>query len=150
MIQLCICEFADLDLCVNVRKSKCIRIGKRFNVRVSKLVICDELVVWKNEIRYLGLTIKAGRVFRSQLRVNKQTFFRAANCIISRIGCKNVGVLTALLSSKCFTVILFGLSACLLTKSDKNKLDNCLDLVLAKMFGTYNKNYYCTIVVTCL
>jgi hypothetical protein len=149
MIQLCISEFDNLDLCVNVRKSNCIRIGKRFNARVSKLVICDEVVVWNKEIRYLGLTIKAGRVFRSLLHVNKQKFFRAANCILSRIGCKNVGVLTALLSSKCFPIILFGLSACALNKSDKSKLDNSLDLILAKMFGTYNKSilkqclYYC-------
>ena len=149
MIRLCISHFDDLDLCVNVRKSNCIRIGKRFNVRVSKLAICDEIVVWKNEIRYLGLSIKAGRVFRSPLHVNKQKFFRAANCILSRIGCKNVGVLTALLSSKCFPIILFGLSACSLNKSDKNKLDNSLDLILAKVFGTYNKSilkhclYYC-------
>ena len=88
-------------------------------------------------------------MFRSLLHVNKQKFFRAANCILSRIGCKNVGVLTALLSSKCFPIILFGLSACALNKSDKSKLDNSLDLILAKMFGTYNKSilkqclYYC-------
>ena len=41
--------------------------------------------------------------------------------------------------------------ACFLTKSEKSKLDNSFDVILAKVFGTFNKNtlrhclYYCDI-----
>ena len=63
-----------------------------------------------------------------------KSFFRAENCVISRIGCKNVGALTALLSSKCFPAILFGS----LNKSDKNKLVNSLDLILANFKLEYS------------
>ena len=102
-------------------------------------------------MRYLGISIKSARTFKCIMSMNKQKFYRAANCVISKVGCKNVSVLTALLLSKCVPIIMYGLPACFLTKTEKTKLDNSLDVILAKVFGTFNKNilrqclYYCGI-----
>ena len=93
-----------------------------------------------NDVRYLGISIKSARTFKCIMSMNKQKFYRAANCVISKVGCKNVSVLTALLLSKCVPIITYGLPACFLTKTEKTKLDNSLDVILAKVFGTFNKN----------
>ena len=51
----------------------------------------------------------------------------------------------------CVPIIMHGLPACFITKSEKIKLVNSLDVILAKVIGTFNKNilrhclYYCDI-----
>ena len=151
MIDICVRELDKIDLCLNVQKCNCLRIGRRFNARCSRLFIGGETVPCNNEVRYLGISIKSARTFKCIMSMNKQKFYRAANCIISKVGCKNVSVLTALLLSKCVPIIMYGLPACCLTKTEKTKLDNSLDVILAKVFGTFNKTilrhclYYCDI-----
>ena len=45
----------------------------------------------------------------------------------------------SLIVSKCLPLLMYGLTALHLLKSEKSKLDNCIDLVMAKIFGSYNK-----------
>ena len=41
MIDICLNELTDLDLAINLKKSVCIRLGKRFNVHCSTAMIND-------------------------------------------------------------------------------------------------------------
>ncbi len=76
-------------------------------------------------------------------------FFRAANGILAKLGTNSINVILSLLSSHCRPVLLFGLEAFDLKKSDRSKLDRCFDLVLSKIFCTYDKQclrsclFYC-------
>ncbi len=128
-----------LDLSINVSKSRCIRVGRRFKSEVETIKINDVVVNWVDKLRYLGAYIKAGRTFKLDLHENRTNFFRAANCLIAKVGTKNVAVVMSLIVSKCLPLLMYGLTALHLLKSEKSKLDNCLDLVMAKIFGSYNK-----------
>ena len=66
------------------KKCNCLRIGRRFNARCSRLLIGCETVPCNNEVRYLGISIKSARTFKCIMSMNKQKFYRAANCVISK------------------------------------------------------------------
>ncbi len=46
----------------------------------------------------------------------------------------------SLVFAKCIPMLIYGACALSLKKYEFSKLDNCLDLFLAKLFGTFNKN----------
>ena len=52
----------------------------------------------------------------------------------------------SLVFSKCISMLTYGVTAMMLKKYECSKLDNCLVLFLAKIFGTFNK----TILQQCL
>ena len=74
------------------------------------------------------------------LHDNKANFFRAANSILNQVGSKNIVVLMSLVYAKCLPMLTYAVSAMMLKKYECSKLDNCLDLFLAKIYGTFNKN----------
>ena len=46
----------------------------------------------------------------------------------------------SLVYARCLPMLTYAVSAMMLKKYECSKLDNCLDLFLAKIFGTFNKN----------
>jgi len=149
MINICTEFITSIDLTVNSAKCKCMRVGKQYKNQTNMVKVNDCCINWCKEIRYLGVTIVEGKLFKCNIHDNKVKFFRAANGILAKLGTSNINVILSLLSSHCRPVLLFGLEAFDLKKSDKNKLDRCFDLVLSKIFGTYDKQclrsclFYC-------
>ena len=140
MIDICVSEIQNIDLSINVSKSKCVRIGRRYKIKLDHVKIGGCSIDWCDQIRYLGIFIVAGRNFKCNLHENKSNFFKAANCILSKVGTNNVAVLMSLVVTKCISLLTYGLTSVSLKNYEKSKLDNCLDLFMAKVFGTYNKN----------
>jgi len=70
-----------------------------------------------DELRYLGVIIMRSRAFKCSLHHVKKLFYRSANAIASE------EVVLQLIISKCVPVILYGLEACPLTKSDLLSMD---------------------------
>ncbi len=140
MIDACVFELEKLDLFVNIKKCNCMRIGRRCKAVANNVVINGFPVYWCDQLSYLGVVITSSTVFKVNFHENKANFFRAANCILSRIGSKNISVLLSLFFSKCVPMLIYGACALSLKKYEFSKLDNCLDLFLAKLFRTFNKN----------
>ena len=46
MINICLEELKDLDLTINIKKSVCIRFGRRFQVLCSPVSIGDTILSW--------------------------------------------------------------------------------------------------------
>ena len=80
MINLCVEELTELDLTVNIKKTVCLRLGKNYdNESISSLLINNEPVTWKNELKYLGVTILAGKTFKINLQTIRHKFYKALN-----------------------------------------------------------------------
>ena len=140
MIDACILELENVDLAVNILKTKCMRIGRRYKAIDTPVAINGSSIQWCNQLSYLGMVFTTSAIFKCNLHENKANFFRAANSILSRVGSKNIPVLMSLVFSKCMSMLTYRITAIMLKKYEFSKLDNCLVLFLAKIFGTFNKN----------
>jgi len=70
--------------------------------------------------------MKRSRVFKCSLEYAKKGFYRAANAIfgkVGRIASEEVILHLQLIISKCIPVLLYGLEACPLVKSELSSLD---------------------------
>jgi len=70
---------------------------------------------------------------------NTKSFYRAANAVFAKIGCVASEEITLqLIKVKCLPVLLYGLEACPLTKSDLQSLDFVINRFFMKLFSTKN------------
>ena len=90
-----------------------------------------------NEMRYLGIFIVRSRIFKCSLDHAKKSFYRAANAVFAKIGrVASEEVTLQLIKSKCLPILLYGLEACPLTKSDLQSLDFVINRFVMKLFTT--------------
>ena len=80
------------------------------------------------------------RVFKCSLDHAKKSFYRAANAVFGKIGrVASEEVTLQLIKSKCLPVLLlYGLEACPLTKTDLQSLDFVINRFFMKLFATSN------------
>jgi len=138
LLKMCEQELDAIDMVVNASKSCCVRIGPRNNVDCTPISMSSgDNIMWVDELRYLGVYIVRSRVFKCSLDMAKKSFYRAANSVFGKIGrIASEEVTLQILDSKCIPVLLYGLEACPLLKSDKSSLDFAIDRFFMKLFKT--------------
>jgi len=68
LLVLCEQELMSLDMSLNVKKSVCVRIGARFEAECCNLVTSEgQVLIWANDIRYLGIYIVSASNFKCSL-----------------------------------------------------------------------------------
>jgi len=140
LVNICTEEFDKLDLTVNIKKSMCIRIGKKHNENIAPVVIYKQPLAWVQEIRYLGVVIVSSKSFKCNLQVSRQKYFRALNAIFARIGTKaSPSVILSLVRSYCLPVLLYGIEALSINATLMNTLDNAFGTIFAKIFLTFER-----------
>jgi len=112
-------ELEWLDLTINAKKSTCLRIGSRFNIKCSNITTkAGHEVIWHSEIRYLGVYLTAAREYRCSHSNAKQSFYRSFNAVFGKVGrCASAEVVVELLKTKCLPSLLYGIEACPVNKS---------------------------------
>ena len=139
MINICKAELDWLDMRINVKKSTCIRIGNRFNVTTCSVKVEGNALTWATEIKYLGLYIMAGRAFRCNTHCPKVKYFRSLNCILGKVGTMTaINVILSLISTNCNPILLYGLEATRLGKSQLNSLNYPFNSGFMKLFNTFD------------
>jgi len=146
-LRICEYELDSLDMVINAKKSCCLRIGPRYDAPCATIsTLNGREISWVEEIRYLGIFITRSKSLKCSLTNAKRSFFRAANAIFGKIGrFASEEVTVQLLRSKCLPILLYGLDACPLKKSDYNALDFVINRFFMKLFRTNNVNVikYC-------
>ena len=126
-----------LGLILNASKSICIRIGRRHKIVNCKLSLNGSKIGIKSELRYLGIGILSGTQFRVNLQSVKQSFFRAANGVLGKIGCMdNPAVALSLINSFCLPILLYGMEGLDLNNSTRSAIDFVYNSVFCKLFDT--------------
>ena len=122
---------------LNARKSCCLRIGPRANASCASIRTLNGVSLQlSDEIRYLGVHIICSFRFRVSLDIPKCSFYRAANSVFGKVGrVASEEVTIQLFNSKCLPVLVYGLEACSLTKSDLCSID----FVFNRFFYEYIK-----------
>ena len=138
IVKTCELELNKLDMVINTRKSCSLRIGPRNNVSCLPVSLSTGTVIpWVSEMRYLGIFIVRSRVFKCSLEYAKKSFYRAANSVFAKVGrVASEEVTLQLIKSKCLPLLLYGLEACPLTKSDLQSLDFVVNRFFMKLFST--------------
>lgn len=116
------------------------RIGPRHDVSCASVVsLSGQMIPWVKEVRYLGIHIVSSRTFKCPLSMAKRSFFKAANAVFGKIGGRaSEEVITQIIRTKCMPVLLYGLEACPLRKSDINSLNFVVNRFFMKLFRTFN------------
>jgi len=142
VLHMCERELDALDLTINVKKLCCLRIGARNNVICQPLhSLSGTSLLWVTEIKYLGIHIINSKSFRITTEQSRRHFYRAANAIFGRIGrIATEEVTLHLLRTKCMPILLYGLEACPVKKSDLNSLDFAVNRFFMKLFRTGDIN----------
>jgi hypothetical protein len=150
LLNICVEEFDMLDLCINIKKSMCIRIGKRHTDDIIPISIINQCLEWKQEIRYLGVYIVSANTFKLNLQIPRQKFFRALNGIFAKIGTKAAPfVVLSLVNSYCLPVLLYATETLVLNAKMRNIVENAVNTVFAKLFSSFDKvviqncQFYC-------
>jgi hypothetical protein len=114
------------------------RVGPRCDAACANIVTCTgQQLPWVNEMRYLGVNIVKSRRFKCILHEHKKSFFRSVNAIFGKVGSVAAEeVIVQLIFSKCIPVLLYGLEAITLTKTDMSSLDFTFNRFMMKLFKT--------------
>ena len=139
MINICKTELDWLDMVINVNKSACLRIGKRFRKVTSEVIINDKPISWAEQIKYLGICITSSVSFKCDMHNTKMKFYRAVNGVLGKIGTKSsVDITLSLVSSFANPVLLFGLETGCLCRSQIDKLSHTFNSIYMKLFATFD------------
>jgi len=89
----------------------------------------------------LGIYIKQSTNFKCSIDHAKRSFYRSANAIFVRVGrIASEDITLQLINTKCIPILLYGLQACPLLKSDLSSLDFVVNRLFTKLFKTSNIN----------
>ena len=105
---------------INLNKSCCLRIGPRSNIICAAITsLTGHKLPWVSEMRYLGVYFVQSRSFKCSLDNAKRGFYRASNSIFGKVvRIASEEVIIQLILSKCMPILMYGLEACPLKKSD--------------------------------
>jgi hypothetical protein len=140
LVKLCNKEFNIIHMKCNIQKSACLRIGDRHSASMASIVIDDDELVWKQEIKYLGVSILSSKRFTFNLQPLKQKFFKSVNGLFGKVGTKSSPVLLcSLIDSFCTPIVLYASESLTWTKRLINSLDNAFSQAFYKIFNTFDK-----------
>ena len=127
-----------LEMCLNIKKSVCLRIGHRFKDTCHSICsISGESIQWASDIRYLGIHIVAAKKFTISTAENVKSYYRAVNAIRSQVkGGASEECLLKLIYCKCVPILLYGLEVCDLKTAQIRHLDFLARRTVMRIFKT--------------
>ena len=136
MLNICSRQAYVLNVEFNAKKSVALRIGPRFMVKCSALVLCGTELKYANTLSYLGITVKSGRKWSCLYDDAKCSFYRCFNAIYCKSRASNSELTSVyLLRNICVSVITYAIEASGPTRSICMSLDNAVDNAIRKIFN---------------
>lgn len=130
-----------------------IRIGPRHKHNCCQLTTMDgHKTQWSNEIEYIGVYLISSKIFSISLDNEKKSFYRAFKALFSKVGrVASEHVVVELLKTKCFPILLYGMEACPLTKTQLNSPNYVVPSSFRKIFNVSSNEivYLCTSTYNC-
>lgn len=138
MINVCLKEFDNLDLSINVKKSICMRIGRHYKAACNNISILGSPVPWATHFTYLGVTIKSSVKFLIDFKPSRANFYRAFNSLYSKICKANEFLIVSLVKTFCIPLIMFSVGSIILNASSLKSMDSLMYNAFGKIFKTFD------------
>ena len=146
MVNICSEELARIDMEPNAKKSTCMRIGNRANIKLADILIDQMPIPWSQALQYLGLVFVSGKKLKYDFHAKKAKYFGAVNSILGKIGViNNDRLVLALMTTKCNPILQYNLEAISLTKEMLSHLSFVSNVIYSKIFKTFDK----TVIAEC-
>jgi hypothetical protein len=146
MIDLCVHEFDDIGMDINILKSGCLRVGDRHAAMMHPLLVHNQPLPWKQEIKYLGICLTAAKRFNFNIQNTVQKFYRALNGLFGKVGLNTSPlVLCSLVEKFCLPILMYSAEALMWKNNQKQSLENVYSHAYMKIFKTFDKKIieYC-------
>ena len=142
LLDICSSFFDEIDMPINFAKSKCIRFGSRFNSDCADIYLNGVILSWVSRLKYLGVTVIAGKHLTCDFAEARHKFFGSFNTIYGRIGSTgSVSLLLFLLASICTPILLFGTEASLgFNKKEFDRICFAYNKAWSKIFHSFDKS----------
>ena len=106
MLDICNSEITALDLHFNVVKSVVMRVGPRWNCRCAEVNLGSSILKFVDNIKYLGMYVKAGSKFSCCYEHLKLRLYSSFNALYRRSNSSHSELVSVqLLQSFCLSVI---------------------------------------------
>jgi len=139
MVDIVKTELDWLDMAINIQKSNCLHIGRRFNVPTTDIVVDNIKINTCREFKYLGIFIVSAKTFKINLHQAKMKYFRSLNDILGKVGTTcPINVTLSLVNSFATPVLLYGLETACLNLSEVKSLNYPFSSIFVKLFSTFN------------
>ena len=139
MVRICCCELEAINLTLNVKKSKCLRIGKNCFSKCCDIMANNITIAWTTEVKYLGITIIRGKKFRVSFEEAKAKFYSAFNALYSKLGCiLDINVIIHLMEYITVPILCYAIDCLELSKTELSSLNFTLKRALFKIFKVSN------------
>jgi hypothetical protein len=136
MLDICADEMNAIGMCFNADKSVVMRIGKRFKMKCSELLLSGKVINYVDKMKYLGIVFNAGKRISCSIDHLKLSFYRAFNALYYRSKSANSELVsTELLKSCCIPIISYAMEVAVLSDSLYKKCDNLIDNCVRKIFN---------------
>jgi len=124
---------------INSKKTCCFRIGPRCAANGCKPISTagGRVIFSVSEVKYLGVFVIRWRIFKCAYENAKRSFCSAVNGVLGKVlNIASKDVILQLTVSNCMHILLYGLDACPVNKTDLRSLDFTVDRVFMKLFKT--------------
>jgi hypothetical protein len=138
MLNVCTDSVSDLSLKFNCAKSMCIAFGCNKDVSIPEMRLSGNTICWSGSIKYLGLSLLAGRSVVMDDALVKRKFYASCNAIL----CNSVGqpelMRLSLLESYCLPILTYCTMAMNIPQKIILSFNVCWNMLYRRVFN-FNK-----------
>ena len=120
LLDACGSYCAEWDICLNIKKTKCLYFGKR-GESLHNLTLNGKIVQWVDEWTYLGVLLKSDSNFNCSIRERVKKFYRCANAIFRIDGHSDELVMLQLAESHCIPLLSYAIEIIHVSNRDERR-----------------------------
>ena len=134
MLNCCYEVSQALLLKFNCSKSSCFVVGKGSRHIISDMQLGPDHIVWKESVKYLGITFDDGPTLSVDIDIIRQKFFVAFNSIYGNSHATDELLQLELHESFCLPLLQYAMCAVRLSSSQLASLNSCWNIVFRRIF----------------
>ena len=134
LLNVCTAYCDQWDICLNPKKSKNLYFGKKCEF-LCDLKLDGKKIEWVDEWKYLGVTLKRGKVFNCSVSERIKKFFRCSNAIFRIEGRSNKKVMLRLVETHCVPLLTYAIEIVHVTdQNERRQLRVAYNSLFRKIF----------------
>jgi len=136
MLDICESFAVEYDVKFNCVKSVAFRVGPRYDCVCADLILCNKPLAYVSSVKYLGVNITSGNIFKCSYDHLKLKFYRAFNALFCRSrSARSELVSVELVKAYCLPLLLYAVESTAPSRQTIRMMDRCIDVAVRKIFG---------------
>ena len=135
LLDACGAYCREWDICLNVKKTKCLYFGKRCE-SLHDLTLDGKKIEWVEKWPYLGVMLNSNKQFDCSIQERLKKFYRCANAIFRIDGYSDELVMLQLAESHCIPLLTYAIEIIhVANRDERRQLRVAYNSVFRKIFG---------------